>query len=180
MTMSRPQPFILTLKLDAVTFSLVEDMRRRYFPAARNVIPAHITLFHVLPVEEEKSLLACLDAVCGQTPVMEMSLPGLRLLGRGVAVEVSCPALVNLQKRLAAEWKQWLTPQDRQGFRPHITIQNKVKVEEARRLYDTLGSSWKPFAGRATGLLLWHYRDGPWELAREFLFGDKPAAGVPA
>jgi 2'-5' RNA ligase len=180
MTMTRPQPFIVTLKLDTNTFALFEDLRQKYFPVARNVIPAHITLFHALPVEEETSLLASLDAVCSQTLVLKLSFPGLRLLGRGVAVDVLCPALLDLQKRLAAEWKQWLTPQDRQGFRPHITIQNMVRAVEARRLYDKLGSSWCPFTGKATGLLLWHYRGGPWKLAQEFLFGNKPAARVSA
>jgi 2'-5' RNA ligase len=141
MTMIPPQPFIVTLKLDANTFALVEDLRQKYFPAARNVIPAHITLFHALPVKEEISLLATLDAVCSQTLALELSFPGLRLLGKGVAVEVSCSALLSLQKKLAAEWKQWMTPQDQQSFRPHITIQNKVRAEEARLLYEKLSSN---------------------------------------
>ena len=178
--MTRPQPFIVTLKMDANTFALFEDLRQKYFPVARNFIPAHITLFHALPVKEETSFLESLDAVCSQTLVLELSFPGLRLLGSGVAVDVLCPALLGLQKRLAAEWKQWLTPQDRQGFRPHITIQNKVRAVEARRLYEKLGSSWCPFTGRATGLVLWHYQGGPWKLAQEFLFGNKPATGVSA
>jgi hypothetical protein len=81
MTMTRPQPFIVTLKMDANTFALFEDLRQKYFPVARNFIPAHITLFHALPVKEETSFLESLDAVCSQTLVLELSFPGLRLLG---------------------------------------------------------------------------------------------------
>ncbi|GFE70293.1 hypothetical protein CFPU101_29030 [Chroococcus sp. FPU101] len=64
----------------------------------------------------------------------------------------------------------WLSPQDRQGYRPHVTIQNKVMPDEAQQLYNQLVSEWKPFNGFGEGLMLWHYQNGPWSLVREFSF----------
>jgi hypothetical protein len=64
----------------------------------------------------------------------------------------------------------WLSPQDRQGYRPHVTIQNKVMPDEARQLYDRLEGEWKPFMGYGEGLMLWYYQGGPWKLVSEFPF----------
>lgn len=85
---------------------------------------------------------------------------GVRFLGSGVAIEVACPGLLKLRRHLAREWEQWLGAQDKGGYRPHITIQNKVDAAEARRFFESLREEWVPFAGKAEGLYLWHYRGG--------------------
>jgi hypothetical protein len=77
---------------------------------------------------------------------------------------------VELRNQLAQEWSAWLSPQDRQGYRPHITIQNKVLADEARQLYQQLLNQWQPITGYGEGLLLWRYEGGPWTLINEFLF----------
>ena len=97
---------------------------------------------------------------------------GLRFLGRGVAYELRAPELVGLRGRLARGWQDWLTPQDAQGYRPHVTIQNKAAPEAARALRDAMQAGFAPFTVRAEGLLLWHYLGGPWELA-----GGAPVRG---
>jgi 2'-5' RNA ligase len=89
-----------------------------------------------------------------------------------VAVTVDAAELTRLRGRLATIWQEWLSAQDRQGYRPHVTIQNKVSSDQARRLYDQLAAQWEPFTGRGEGLLLWRYMGGPWEPAGEFLFGE--------
>ena len=43
------QPLILTLQLDPFAQTFYENLRRRHFPPERNLIPAHLTLFHQLP-----------------------------------------------------------------------------------------------------------------------------------
>ena len=172
------QPCILTLKLDEHAFSLLNGLRRTCFPPERNFIPAHITLFHSLPGEEEQSLVETLHSLCTRTEVVGLSFPGARFLGRGVAIEVRGPGLVDVRERLASLWPHWLSAQDRQGFRPHVTIQNKVPAATARSLFESLQKTWQPFDGRGVGLLLWRYQGGPWEPAGEFPFQD-PARDIP-
>ena len=65
---------------------------------------------------------------------------------------------------------QQCAAQDQQGYRPHITIQNKVTAEQARRLYTKLADSWEPFLAVGEGLLLWRYLGGPWALVDEYRF----------
>ncbi len=166
------EPFILTLKLDEQSFAMLDALRVEHFPRERNFIPAHITLFHALPAEHELLIQDSLEALCQTTPVLPVSLPKPRFLGRGVALEVNSPDLVRLRKRLAVEWEALLGPQDRQGYRPHITIQNKVTSAQARQLYERLSTEWAPMMARGEGLLLWRYKGGPWDLAGEFLFSE--------
>lgn len=169
--MSEPSlPLILTLKLDQKTFSDFDQLRQQHFPPERNFLSAHITLFHALPGEHETSVQQTLQAFCSQTPVMSLTLPKLRFLGRGVAVEVACPELIQLHQHLAKTWSHWLSRQDQQGYRPHITIQNKRTSHEARQLYEQLAKEWQPYNGHGEGLLLWRYKGGPWEAVNEFAF----------
>lgn len=171
-------PLILTLKLDASAFSVLDELRRQHFPPERNFLSAHITLFHKLPGEHEQAIRHTLQPLCMNTAVMEVSFPALRFLGKGVAVELECPALLQLRRQLAVEWNAWLSAQDRQTYRPHVTIQNKVMPEQSRRLYDQLKGDWQTLAAHGEGLLLWRYLNGPWELVQEFSFGDSVAVDV--
>jgi 2'-5' RNA ligase len=163
-------PLILTLKLDQKTFSYFDQLRQQHFPPERNFLPAHITLFHALPGDQESSIQQTLQQFCSQTSVLSLAFPKLRFLGKGVAVKVDCPELVQLRQQLAKNWNGWLSRQDQQGYRPHITIQNKTTAETARQLYDQLVNEWQPFEGSGEGLLLWYYKGGPWELVDEFAF----------
>ncbi|MBD3882905.1 2'-5' RNA ligase family protein [Phormidium tenue FACHB-886] len=163
-------PLILTLKLDPVSFNALDSLRQQHFPAERNFLPAHITLFHKLPVEQLAGIRQALQELCSQTSGLHLLFPALRFLGRGVAVEVDCPELIRLRKQLAQKWWLWLSTQDQQGYRPHVTIQNKVSSDEARRLHNQLAKEWEPFSGSGAGLLLWRYEGGPWKLVEEFNF----------
>ena len=53
-------------------------------------------------------------------------------LGGGVAFRIDCAELVGLRRRLAQAFEPMLTPQDAGGWRPHVTIQNKVTSAVAR------------------------------------------------
>ncbi|MBF2049312.1 MAG: 2'-5' RNA ligase family protein [Elainella sp. C42_A2020_010] len=168
--MSSAPPLVLTLKLDAILFSGLNQLRQQHFPPERSFLPAHVTLFHHLPGEQEVIIQQDLQTLCSQTATLSLRLQRLRCLGRGVAVEIDCPELVQLRTRLAQAWSIWLTPQDRQPYRPHITIQNKVTPDAARQLYAQLNQTWQPLNGQGEGLLLWYYRNGPWEKVAEFSF----------
>jgi len=104
----------------------------------------------------------------GTLPSFTMEVAGLRKLGRGVALSVNSPELLQLRRSLAERFADVLTPQDRQGFRPHVTIQNKVDPDVANTLHDQLAADFAPWSARAEALLLWHYRGGPWDAAARF------------
>ncbi len=133
-------PLVLTLKLDQTTFEQVNALRQKYFPPERNLVPAHVTLFHALPGDQETVISQLLQTLCAQSARIALSLPTLRFLGKGVAIEIDAPALVQLRQTLAETWSPWLTRQDRQGYRPHITIQNKTTATEAQQVYEELGA----------------------------------------
>jgi 2'-5' RNA ligase superfamily protein len=158
-------PLVLTLLLDEATQAWLDALRRAHFPPERNLVPAHVTLFHALPGAELDSVLAALAVECGGVAPAGVRIGPPRFLGRGVALSVAAPAVEALRARLAARWRAWLSPQDRQGWRPHATVQNKVAAERARALHAELAASLPPREGRAEGLLLWRYRGGPWEPA---------------
>jgi 2'-5' RNA ligase len=170
-----PSPLILTLKLDRITFDFFNELRQQHFPPERNFLPAHITLFHALPGEEELSIQQTLQNLCKHTPVLPLIFSQPRFLGKGVAIEVKCSELVQLRQQLATTWNMWLSKQDQQKYQPHITIQNKVTSDEARRLYDEFVSDWNSLNGYGEGLLLWYYKGGSWELAGEFNFESSAA-----
>lgn len=163
-------PLILTLKLDPASFDYFDGLRRQHFPPERNFIPAHVSLFHALPGDEESAIRETLSAVCADTPAMPLNFDQVRFLGKGVAIAANSPELAQLHSRLAVRWQAWLTPQDRQPFRPHVTIQNKVTAEAARALYERLTTSWQPFIALGEGLLLWRYDNGPWSLRHTVSF----------
>jgi 2'-5' RNA ligase len=169
-TSDEPDPLILSLRFDEDAFAFLDGQRRLYFPPERNFIPAHLTLFHHLPGGEIAGIASDLRRVAaGQGPIA-LAVTGLRSLGRGVAYTVEAPALASLRRELAGLWASRLTPQDRQGFRPHVTIQNKVTPAAAAALLARLQAGFTPFPATGTGLLLWHYRGGPWEPAGVFPF----------
>lgn len=155
--------FILTAALDAQSQAWLDDLRERHFPTDRNFLKAHLTLFHRLS-PAQKSQLETMSLPEAQVPVRFGSL---RLLGYGVAVDVDSPPLLQFRNELARDMTGEITKQDQQKFRPHVTVQNKVKPEVARELYRALVADFEPCEGAVTGLQVWRYLGGPWELATQ-------------
>ena len=164
-------PLILTLKMDDASQERFDRLRRAHFPPERNFLPAHLTLFHKLPGDREGEVVSTIQDVCRTQGSITMRATGVRSLGRGVAYELDPGDLAAVRRRLAAEWEPWLTPQDRQGFKPHVTVQNKVAPEAARALLQQLRAGFSPFEVGAEGLLLWRYMGGPWEAVGAYGFG---------
>lgn len=170
--MSEPdaRPLIVTCRLDEASFERFDALRREHFPPALNRLKAHLTLFHHLPgdrIDEVRKALA--DAARREPPMIEVT--GLRKLGRGTAYAMRSPELDAARAAIATAFAAALTPQDRQGFRPHVTVQNKVDPSVAAELYDTLTTQFTPFAATGEALQLWRYDGGPWEAAGEVRFG---------
>ena len=173
------QPLILTLALDPASQRFFEGQRQRWFPSSANLIPAHVTVFHHLPGEQLPRLHADLATLCAAEKPSAFSLARLMFLGRGVAYALDATAAAAFRARLAALWQGGadplsLTAQDRQPWRPHVTVQNKADPAQARALHAHLSRDFAPFAGMATGVTLWRYLGGPWRHEADFPF----AAGV--
>jgi 2'-5' RNA ligase len=163
-------PLILSLTMDDLLFNMLDKLRREFFPAERNCLRAHLTLFHQLPGFELAAISQHLQSVCNTTSSFELRVPEVRFLGKGVAAAVVSPRLFGLHADLSHHWQHHLTAQDRQRFSPHVTIQNKVNPAVARELFETLSKRWVCQHGQAVGLSLWWYRGGPWEPAGQFNF----------
>ena len=159
---------ILTVRMDAASQSWFEGQRREHYPAKLNRIAAHLTLFHTLPQTGDER--AALSDAAAQTSQFQMQVSGLRSLGRGVAYVLQSTELAALHHRLAVSFEKHLTQQDRQGFRPHVVVQNKVTAEPARLLLTRLQTGFVPRMVTAQGLDWWEYLGGPWRLLEYFPF----------
>lgn len=176
--MAELSPLILSLELDEETFRALDQLRKEHFPPERNFLSAHLTLFHKLPAEREGELRALLNSVAEETFPLEMRSTGYRFLGRGVALDFHAPGLAEIRARIAKSFAGDLSPQDQQKLKPHVTIQNKVDPAQARSLFDELQACFSPRAATGAGLLLWRYRNGPWEFVERFPFARSRTAQI--
>ncbi len=164
-------PLILTAMLDESASHFFNQKRKEYFPAERNFIDAHLTLFHHLPYEI--NIINAVEVLCHQQKQIELRITGPVSIGKGVAYKAESKALVWLHKKLQEQWFDRLTLQDRQGLWPHITVQNKVSVQEAEQTLEEVRIGFVPFTAYAIGLKLWRYCNGPWEDLQTFVFAGK-------
>ncbi len=163
-------PLVLTARLDAASLEYFDVLRTKHFPPERNFLAAHATLFHHLPGENIDEIVERLETDAQMRPPFAVTFDSWRFLGRGVAMKITSVELVNFRNKLAACWQDRLTPQDRQKFQPHITIQNKTEPQAARELFEDMSRRHQPFEGVVIGTTLWSYLGGPWRLEKEFLF----------
>ncbi|WP_442681260.1 2'-5' RNA ligase family protein [Sphingomonas sp. ASY06-1R] len=155
-------PLIVSALFGASDFGWLDGLRRAHFPPERNQLAAHLTLFHHLPPSIEAELRQRLsEAALGAPPAADAI--GLMNLGRGVAIRINSPALSAIRGELAEAFAGLLTPQDAAGWRPHVTIQNKVLPHEAKALHAALDSGFVSRPVKIEGLAVWRYRGGPWE-----------------
>ncbi len=158
--------YILTIRLDEASQSYFNHLRDRHFPSERNYLKAHLTLFHQLP--DTGHTFEILRNIAKNQ--FDMEVVGLMHLGAGVAFKIMSTALQELHAHLSQIFAAVLIPQDKQGFRPHITVQNKVTPAASKELLSQLEKTFEPFTVRATGLDLWIYQGGPWQHQETFDF----------
>ena len=162
-------PLIVTADFSPADFAFFDAERRTHFPPERNILPAHLTLFHALPPSVEGELRRRLsDAANGEAP--RAVLAGLRSLGGGVAYTVVSDDLSSVRADLADAFKGCLTAQDAQGWRAHVTIQNKVDPRVARDLLAAKEQHFRPRPLGIAGLALHRYEGGPWSLVQRWRF----------
>jgi len=146
------------------------QLRRQHFPAERNHLDAHLTLFHALPpqswiIEDMKKL------VKNQEPFIATA-QNIVSLGNGTAIKIISPNLALIHQILQKKWFDVLSAQDRQRRNFHITIQNKVESQTAKKLQAEITVEFKPFDFMIEGIQLWRYMNGPWEFQNSFDFGS--------
>ncbi|QMU29613.1 2'-5' RNA ligase family protein [Adhaeribacter radiodurans] len=166
--MIQPAPLILTLQIDEQAFNYFNDLRKQHFPPQINYLSTHVTLFHHLPAHSTVTDL--LEEATAQQKNFPVKVSEVIKLGRGVGFKLQSEELAQLHAYLKKQWSEWLTPQDRQGFRPHITVQNKVTPEVAQTLFNQLAFSFQPFYLQGIGLSLWEYLGGPWQKVKDYSF----------
>jgi hypothetical protein len=155
-------PIIVTAVLGREDQEWLDAQRRAYFPPARNVLPAHLTMFHHLPPSLEGEVRQRLGELA-RDGLPAARVAGLISLGQGVAYRIESPDLEDRRAWLADLWAGVLTPQDRAPWRPHVTIQNKVEAAEAGALLAQLKADFRPRPLGITGFASWYYRGGPWQ-----------------
>jgi hypothetical protein len=160
---------IVTAEMGQPDLGWLDGLRRAHFPPDRNVLRAHLTMFHALPPSAESEARTRLAELARQAPP-KASLEGLMDLGGGVAFRVVSPELDAIRSELAYAFHGLLSAQDAQGWRPHVTIQNKVPPKEARALMAELEAGFVPRPLKIHGLGLHRYLDGPWESLAAYSF----------
>lgn len=162
-------PVIVTALMGAADFAWADGLRRAHFPPGRNVLPAHVTLFHHLPPSALAEVKQRLRQLCAAAPP-PARLAGVMPLARGVAYRIESAALMAMRDALANAFAGMLTPQDQARPRLHVTVQNKASPQEARALAERLQADFQPRSFAVAGLAAWYYRGGPWELAAKSMF----------
>ena len=160
---------IVTAELGGEDQAWLDRLRRTHFPPERNVLAAHLTIFHALPPSLEDEVRRRLTEVV-RSPPPRAEIAGLMDLGGGVAFRVVSDDLDAIRSALSDAFRGALTAQDGQGWRPHVTIQNKVPQKVARALMDQLQGSFAPRPLSIKGLGLHRYLGGPWEKVATYAF----------
>ena len=162
-------PLVVTLMMDERSFEFFDNLRRQHFPKHRNFLPAHLTLFHHL--KNVESTFSMIDELASKYTRFRMAVSHVISLGNGVAFAMESELLHELHSELRSKFYDNLTAQDRQKFRPHVTIQNKVAARDAQALMQEL-KEIKPFEVTAYGIIVWEYLGGPWSKKSEFYFPE--------
>ena len=162
-------PLIVTAEFSPVDYGWLEGLRRAHYPAEQNRVPVHLTMFQGLPpsvIDEVKQQLSLHSA----GPLPKASIAGLMNLSGGVAFRVVSEELEAIREDIADHFHGLLCAPDAAGWRPHITIQNKVTPRVAKALLDELESGFRPRPLGIAGLTVHRYRGGPWETLATYPF----------
>lgn len=160
---------IVTAEIGEPEIGWLEGLRRAHYPADRNQVRAHLTIFYALPPSAESEIRSRLAKLAREKPP-RATIEGLMDLGGGVAFRIASPDLDRIRSELVDELHGLLNAQDAGGWRPHITIQNKVAPKAGRALKTSLERDFRPRPLAIGGLGLYRYLNGPWERLGAYSF----------
>ena len=162
-------PLILTAEMGRDDFAWLNSLRSSHYPAERNHVPAHLTLFHQLPPSAEMEVCGFLPRLVDRAAPRAM-ICGIFDLGSGTAFRIASDDLDDLREEIASHFHGLLSAQDSHGWIPHVTIQNKVPRKKAIELARSLEANYVGRPLRIMGLTLHRYCGGPWEKIRSWPF----------
>lgn len=166
---------IIAVEIGKSDFAWLDALRHRHYPAERNRVPAHMTLFRSLPPSAEEEVRRSLSRAAVAAPP-DAQIGGIMDLDGGVAFRIASPELEAIRNELAADFRGLLTVQDQGRWTPHVTIQNKVEPREARKLLREMRTSFEPRAIEIAGLQLIRYVEGEWRPVAGYSFrGPRPS-----
>lgn len=164
------RPLVATMAIEPFAQQYFDELRRQHFPAERNYLDAHITLFHALP--DVPWVMSQLEKFSKDQQPFQVSAHSVVSLGNGTAIKIDSKELSFISRHLQKELSEMLTRQDRQKRNFHVTIQNKVDAMTAKQLLSNLTGIFCPFSFRVDGIKLWRYMDGPWEYLDKLNFSS--------
>jgi 2'-5' RNA ligase len=165
------KPLVATLAITPSVQSYFNQLRREHFPAERNYLDAHLTLFHALP--DKPWVVEDLKRLAKDQRPFDVTAQAIMSLGNGTAFKIISPELPLMHQKLQKSWFDYLSNQDRQKRNFHITIQNKVEPVAAKKLQSDMAQDFKPFSFTVHGVQLWRYQNGPWEYLMRFDFNEE-------
>lgn len=172
----RREPIIMTAAMGAADQAWANDLRWTHFPPERNLVDAHVTLFHHLPGHCEGEIVERTRALAREFACPDARLSEVMRMGNGVAFRIHSPGLLAVRAMMADGLHGLLTAQDQGTPRLHITVQNKVEAAAARALHTELSATFVARPLAITGLALHRYLGGPWEPIGSWPFRGKAVA----
>lgn len=166
-------PIIITARIEEADLLPFDALRSRHFPAKRNFLRAHLTMFHKLPSEDLENIQKHVFNSAARRKHILAKVSAVRHLGAGTAFTITSPDLVEIRSSLRAQLLPSLGPQDLQTWQPHITVQNGVSHTQADVLFEMLSEDFVPCEIRIIGIDLWQYLEGPWALLDSCLFSAR-------
>lgn len=163
-------PIIISAEMGKTDQAWANGLRRTHFPAERNFLDAHITLFHHLPPSHLPEIKSRLAALVAEYAAPVAHLTDVMLLGSAVAFRVDSPELLAMRAELAHAFRGLLVPQDQAPPKLHITVQNKVDPPVAKALQAHLSETFRPRPLVISGFAAHYYRGGPWEQIGRWAF----------
>ncbi|HVJ00892.1 MAG TPA: 2'-5' RNA ligase family protein [Sphingomonas sp.] len=163
-------PLVVTALLGRQDQAWFNALRREHYPPERNLVDAHLTLFHQLPPSAADELKHRLAQETRGVRAPRAKVTGLMSLDGGVAYRIESPELVTIREGLLDAFAGLITAQDAGRWRPHVTIQNKVRPVLAKAVLAALSRDFVPREVEIAGLASWVYRGGPWEAHSRHMF----------
>ena len=169
-------PLIVTAQLPREIFLWANRLREEFYPAHRDRVPAHVTLFRTLPPSAEQEIRIDLAAMARQASSVagrdgvSATISRAKARSESLFLLVDSPRLDDVRADLAERFYGLLPAQDQHRAELHITLCNGLKVKETKALEQNFNADFPIRQFRFEGLALHRYRAGHWESLALFRF----------